>query len=130
MRVLIVDDDPAIRELLLDLLGGEGMQVQGASDGREVLQVLAQEDGWVVLLDWMMPVMDGRAVVQALQDTPRLRLANWFILMSATARWRLEEAWLVDGVFVGVLPKPFDLEEVLALLQRLGAAVPPTQASA
>jgi CheY-like chemotaxis protein len=119
MKVLIVDDDPEIRDMLLDLLHGEGFQAQGTSDGGEALQVLAQEDGWVVFLDWMMPRVDGRAVLSALQATPHLRTANQFILMSATARWRLEDIWLADGVFVGALPKPFDLAEVLALLQRL-----------
>lgn len=119
MKVLIVDDDPDIRDLLLALLDEEGFQMQGASDGGEALQVLAQEDGWVVFLDWMMPRMDGRAVLSALQAAPHLRTANQFILMSATSRWRLEDARLAEGVFIGALPKPFDLEEVLALLQRL-----------
>ena len=125
MKVLIVDDDPDIREILLAFLHGEGFQVQGASDGEEALQVLAQEDGWVVFLDWMMPRVDGQAVLCALQATPHLRTANRFILMSATSRWRLEDARLAAGVFVGVLPKPFDLEEVVALLQRLGPAALP-----
>jgi CheY-like chemotaxis protein len=92
--------------------------------------VLAQEDGWVVFLDWMMPGVDGRGVLAALQATPHLRAANQFILMSATRHWRLEDARLAHGVFVGALPKPFDLEEVLALLHRLGPVAPPTPAPA
>jgi DNA-binding NarL/FixJ family response regulator len=65
MKVLIVDDDAAIRDILLELLHGEGFRVQGASDGGAALQMLAQEDGWVVFLDWMMPGVDGRGVLAA-----------------------------------------------------------------
>ena len=119
MKILIVDDDPAIRDLLLHFLHEEGFYVQGAREGAEALQVLAHEDGWVVFLDWMMPGLDGPAVVQALLASPHLREANQFILMSATSRSRMEDARLADGVFVAVLPKPFDLVEVLDLLHRL-----------
>ncbi len=130
MKVLVVDDDPEIRDTLLDFLREEGYQVQGASDGRAALQILAQEGGWVVFLDWMMPGMDGRAVVQALQTSPQLRAANQFILMSATARWRLEGVQLGAGIFLAALPKPFDLEEVLILLRRLQPpAAPPPDSS-
>lgn len=127
MKVLVVDDDAEIRDTLLEILCEEGCQVQGVSDGGAALQVLSQEGGWMVFLDWMMPGVDGRAVVHALRANPRLCTANRFILMSATARWRQEDARLAAGVFVDALPKPFDLEEVLTLLRRLKSPVPDVQ---
>ena len=126
MKILVVDDDPEIRDLLLDVLREEGCQVQGVSDGRSALQILTKKGGWVVFLDWMMPGVDGRAVVQALRARPELLAANQFILMSATAKWRREDAQLAAGVFVDALPKPFDLEEVSALLHRLRSVAHPT----
>ncbi|HEY7124201.1 MAG TPA: response regulator [Ktedonobacterales bacterium] len=125
VKVLVVDDDSEIREALLAFLQEEGYQAQGASSGRAALQILTQEGGWIVFLDWMMPGVDGRAVVEALHNQPELRAANQFILMSATARWRMEDARLAAGVFVGALPKPFDLDEVEALLHRLRPEEPP-----
>ena len=126
MKVLVVDDDDEIRTTLLELLREEDCQVQGVSDGAAALQVLGAESGWIVFLDWMMPGLDGRGVIQALQANPLLCATNQFILMSATSRWRLEDAQLAAEIFVGFLPKPFELEDVLALLSHLDPASPPT----
>jgi CheY-like chemotaxis protein len=106
MKILVVDDDPEIRETLLDILREEGCPVQGVSDGGSALQILAREGGWVVFLNWMMPGVDGRAVVRALQTTPELRAANQFILMSATAQWRREDAQLAAGSSWTRCPNP------------------------
>ncbi|MGB5718756.1 MAG: PAS domain S-box protein, partial [Gammaproteobacteria bacterium] len=57
--VLLVEDDPATREIMVRTLGGANWQVSEASNGREALECLAQEMPQVILLDLMMPVMDG-----------------------------------------------------------------------
>jgi CheY-like chemotaxis protein len=57
--ILVVDDDVDIRETLLELLEGEGFTVQGAANGQEALDRLRQGRASVILLDLMMPVMDG-----------------------------------------------------------------------
>jgi DNA-binding response OmpR family regulator len=128
MKILVVEDDSEIRATLLDAFREEGCQAQGASNGSVALKVLGEEEGWLVFLDWMMPVLDGRAVVKALQANPHLREKNQFILMSALSERRLKDAQLASGVFTDILPKPFELEEVLALLHRLDQEPLPTSA--
>lgn len=57
--VLIVDDDVAIRKMLVEALSLEGFHTETARNGREALEVLQQGKRWIILLDLMMPVMDG-----------------------------------------------------------------------
>ncbi len=119
--VLVVDDEPDIRRLVGDALQLEGYRVRTAGDGREALQRVAEEPPDLILLDLMMPVMDGRQFCRMLTHTPRRgdheRIP--IILLSADRHLREQAAEL--GV-AGYLPKPFDLDDLLAAVQRhLGA---------
>jgi two-component system, OmpR family, phosphate regulon response regulator PhoB len=58
-QVLIVDDDPDIRELLAFSFGRAGFEIHTAADGQDALEVVAEHDPALVILDWMMPRMDG-----------------------------------------------------------------------
>ncbi len=118
-KVLIVDDDEEIRALLQDMLMEEGHQVGTARDGREALEVLQRESGWVILLDIMMPNMDGREVLRRLQADSTLRDRNKVALMSAGGRLAQERLHLTSDVVGAWLPKPFDLDDVLAVVSRL-----------
>ncbi len=118
-KVLIVDDDEEIRALLQDVLQEEGYQVGTARDGQEALEVLHQEGGWVVLLDIMMPNVDGREVIRQLQTNDALRDQNKVALMSAGGRLAQERQHLSGDVVEALLPKPFDLDDVLAVVSRL-----------
>ncbi len=69
--VLVVDDDPSTRDLLVRMLDADGIRAVEASDGREALARLEQFEPRLVLLDLRMPVMDGFAVAEALRDDPR-----------------------------------------------------------
>ena len=71
-RVLVVDDDRDIRELLVELLGGEGYLVSSAADGRQALWEAHAHRPDVILLDLMMPVMDGYQFRAAQLDDPDL----------------------------------------------------------
>jgi CheY-like chemotaxis protein len=70
LTVLVVDDEPADRKLLSDLLAAEGGQVLAASDGREAVEHLQRIRPDLVVLDLMMPEMDGFHVVEAIRDRP------------------------------------------------------------
>src|SRR5262249_61079834 len=72
-RILLVDDDKARRERLRGWLEGEQWVVQETANGREALTRLQADKPDVILLDLMMPEMDGFAVVAALQKEPRWR---------------------------------------------------------
>src|SRR3982751_6430509 len=115
-RVLVVEDDSAIRALLRDFLELLGCAVQLAANGREALEHLQQTRPDLVLLDFMMPVMDGRAfgsVVRRNGPTADLPI----VLMSAAP-----EAAQVSGEIgaKALLRKPFDLDEVARVVEQLG----------
>jgi two-component system response regulator MprA len=115
MRVLIVDDDRAVRESLRRSLAFNGYLVEVAADGTEALKTLADRPIDAVVLDVMMPGLDGLATCRALRaqgnDVPILML---------TARDAVADR--VAGLDAGAddyLPKPFALEELLARLRAL-----------
>jgi CheY-like chemotaxis protein len=115
-RVLVVEDDSAIRSLLRDFLELLGCAVQLAANGREALEHLQQVRPDLVLLDLMMPVMDGRAFGTALRRDGRT-LDLPIVLMSAAP-----EAARVSGEIraQALLRKPFDLDELARVVEQLG----------
>src|SRR5690349_11742153 len=66
-HVVVVDDEPTIREICADVLSSEGYQVSTAENGQQAVALLAQEPVDLVLMDIMMPVMDGLAACQAMK---------------------------------------------------------------
>jgi two-component system, OmpR family, response regulator MprA len=115
MRVLVVDDDPAVRDSLRRSLAFNGYEVDVAADGEEALHRLGAQRPDAVVLDVMMPRLDGLATCRALRaagdDVPVLML---------TARDEVSDR--VAGLDAGAddyLPKPFALEELLARLRAL-----------
>ena len=108
--VLVVDDEPAIREVVACMLEDEGYTVRQATDGLEALQEMEAEEIDLVLSDVKMPGLDGAALVQGLR---RRRLAVPVVLMSAVSTG-------VDLPGVPFLPKPFEPER---LLRTVAAAI-------
>lgn len=115
--VLIVDDDPAIRKMLVEVLSLEGYPTETAVNGREALDLLPRGGGRVVLLDLLMPVLDGRGVMNELQANPHERARHKVILVSATTN--LEGARDLEAD--GVLPKPFTVDQLLNVLESADA---------
>jgi CheY-like chemotaxis protein len=109
--VLVVDDDPNIRLMLEEVLRDEGYGVRVASNGREALEKVEDEQPDLILLDLMMPVMDGRQFCQEFaprQETAEQRVP---VLVISAERGGREEARAL-GVD-GYLTKPFDLDDLL-----------------
>ena len=114
MRILVVDDDPQIRETLKRHLAYEGYQVSLAADSRETFAQVSESRPDMVILDWMLPGMDGLEVCR------RLRQADDFPILMLTAKGTLEDK--VDGLDSGAddfLVKPFQPEELLARVRAL-----------
>ena len=111
--VLVVEDEPDIREVLEEMLDAGGHRVLTASNGREALAVLDRvSTPCLVLLDLMMPVMSGFAFLEELTRRPDKERVN-VLLISANAQ--VEQVARGNGV-VGFVRKPFDLDDVLALV--------------
>ena len=113
-KVLIVDDDADIVMMLVQVLQDEGYAVRAAV-GEEALTLAVDDQPDVILLDIMMPGMDGVEVCRRLRANPRSARAP-VIAMSASHRLR-ERASQMD--VDGLLAKPFDLDELLANIERL-----------
>ena len=107
LKVLYVDDEPDIREVAtLSLQLDPRIEVRAAGSGDEALEVFARGD-WtpdVVLLDVMMPVMDGPGVLKALRETGA---ATPVVFITARAQSH-ERGRLMDLGALGVISKPFD----------------------
>jgi CheY-like chemotaxis protein len=111
-NVLVVDDDTGIRDLLEGLLEEEGYNVAAARNGREALELLrkrADLGPHVILLDLMMPVLDGYAFMETLAADARLRDSHALVVMSAAQRLNEGRFDLADAL----LPKPFAIDDVL-----------------
>ncbi len=115
---LVVDDDVAIRETLHQLLEDEGYSVAQAPDGVVALETLrSTPDRMVVLLDVMMPRLDGRGVLQAVTGDGRLMRQHRFVVMTAAANTLSGPLMqLMRQVDAPALIKPFSIDRLLALV--------------
>lgn len=117
-RILVVDDDIILGSFLATLLRDEGYSVSLASHGQDALDQLDQTVPQLVLTDLQMPVLDGWALCAQLRvRAPALPV----VFMSAGVDPR-QEAERCGAA--GWLTKPFDLDDLLALLQRLVTTPP------
>jgi two-component system, NtrC family, sensor kinase len=119
-RVLLVEDDADQRERVRGWLEGQQWVVQEAADGREALERLQADKPDIILLDLMMPEMDGFAVVAALQKEPRWRDIPVVVItardLDAKDRERLNSG--VQSVLVKETFRPAELVEHIRLLAR------------
>ena len=121
-HVLVVDDDPVIPDLVAFRLGRLGLAISVESDGEAGLAAARQLRPDLVVLDWMMPRMNGLEVCSALRADPDPVLARTpVLLLTAKAQEPDLERGFAAGVtdFVG---KPFSTRE---LISRVTAALPP-----
>src|SRR4051812_21091913 len=111
-RVLVVEDDPHIRELVLLHLGLEGLSTASSGDGTEGLQKARTEPFDLIVLDVMLPGLDGVTVCRAIRREPHLKDVPILMLTA-----RREEADKVNGLESGAddyLTKPFGGREFIA----------------
>jgi CheY-like chemotaxis protein len=115
-RILVVDDDDDIREVMKELLVAEGFQVDVAKDGMDALGKLEVEASPpLILLDMMMPRMDGETFLKVLRGKPALAKAS-VVVISGNGAAR-EKAGHFQAA--GCLVKPFELDELLELVHRI-----------
>ena len=112
--VLVVDDDPDILEALSEILEAEGFDIRRARNGKEALERLEPEPPQLILLDLMMPVMDGWEFAQRMRQRPRVAHIP-IIVLSAD---RNVGSKATDIGAVGHLAKPFELNDLLEMVRR------------
>ncbi len=115
MRILFAEDEPALRKVTVKRLKAEGFGVDGCRDGREALDYLDSTDYDVVILDIMMPGIDGLTVLRTLRSR-----GNTAPVMLLTARDAVADR--VGGLDAGAddyLTKPFEFAELTARIRAL-----------
>jgi two-component system, OmpR family, phosphate regulon response regulator OmpR len=117
-HVLIVEDDQPIRALLADLLAGEGYVVSEAANGLEGLRALTPSRPDVIVLDLMMPGMDGREFARACYGQSPTRPIPTLLVSASPVLWQTADQLRRFGVRA-CLAKPFDLGVVLETVDRL-----------
>jgi Amt family ammonium transporter len=114
--VLVIDDDPAARELLVHALDREGLRVQTAANGEEGLRLAHELRPNVITLDVMMPGLDGWAVLAALKADPQLRQIPVIMLTMLTMAEEREHGFTLGAA--DYLTKPIDRGQLLAAIER------------
>jgi DNA-binding response OmpR family regulator len=131
-KILVVDDDPDIRDVLEALLEGEGFGTVLANDGEQALEAIKKENPDLMILDLLMPVMDGFAVCKQLQDPRWSKWKNMPVLILTSVREEVSQRRyeLETGLSLNVddyVEKPIDpdvvLDRVKKLLARKGIEV-------
>ena len=105
-RVLVVDDEPAIRALVAKILERAGLHVDTAADGAEGIAKLAKNEYAAVVLDLMMPIVDGYGLIEHLKHRGGPRPAIIVVSAGDSAALRM-----LDGAVVhSIIRKPFDID--------------------
>ena len=117
-RVLVVDDDPNIVELFEDLLAGdERIELRTASNGYDAGMLTESFRPHLMVLDFMLPDINGNVVCQRLRSNPEMKDTRVLIVSGVVDRAEVQA--LLDAGAEAFVKKPFDLDELLATVSRL-----------
>jgi CheY-like chemotaxis protein len=114
-RVLIAEDDPAIRTMLREMLAREGFVVESAVDGQDAIDKIQQSAFDAILLDLMMPRVSGLDVIEYLERISPDTVATRVIVITAASNRYLEE--LEGKTVFRIMRKPFVLNELIEVLR-------------
>lgn len=115
-RILVVDDDSHIRELVKENLGEEGYRVFTANDGLSAMNMIKNHKPDLIVLDIMMPEMDGWEVCKTIRDSGK-KIKIIMLSARSTSRDRMIGIRILKAD--RYLTKPFDIEDLLAEVRRL-----------
>src|SRR5947208_9873486 len=121
MRILVVEDEPALRDGIVDLLAGDGHTVTAAGDGVAGLEAGLREPYDLVLLDLMLPRLDGMEVCRRLRSA---RPGTPILMLTARGSEDDKVRGLIEGAD-DYVTKPFSARELLARVRALGRRAPP-----
>ena len=115
-KILVADDDQAIREMLRMMLETFNYEVILAQDGKEALEIIqASQDHLIVMLDLFMPRLDGRQILRTISLEATLATQHTYILLTANHNLSLSE--YNDAPFhITLLTKPFAMDDLLHIV--------------
>jgi len=115
---MIVDDEPYIVRSIKTVLESEGYSVVGAESGEECLRKLKKEPVDLVLMDFFMPEMDGRMVIEKIRENPGLKSVKVAVFTSAAFGESGMEVLKVLGV-LDYITKPIDISEFISKIEKI-----------
>jgi len=115
-KILIADDDPGVRELCRIILGNEGYTVVEAETAMSCVELAQQELPDLVLLDWMMPEVDGMDALRLLKADHRTRSIPVVMLTALDGLPQITLATYIGAE--GYVTKPFEVKDLLSLVGR------------
>jgi DNA-binding response OmpR family regulator len=122
MSVLVVDDHPATVEFVKSALEEMGMEVDTAENGAECLLAVSRKRPGLIVLDVLMPVMDGFQALQVLQQSPETKDIPVIMLTAKSDDADVSYGWS-HGV-TSYLTKPFSVEHLVVLVRRVLEGAP------
>ena len=122
-QILVVEDDDAIRGLVSEILRDDGYNVREATNGVEALEQVREEHPDLIVLDLMMPVMDGWAFVEECRRKPCCDEVPIVVTSASHDLPHTAERLRTLGVRT-CLAKPFDVDGLLALVERYAPSEP------
>lgn len=125
-HVLIVDDDPGVRDAVRFILEDANYEALEASDGVTALAILrASQERLIVLLDMLIPKLNGIDLLRAVLADPLLKERHIYLLMTGnSALLRREAGPLLAEVSARIIAKPFEMDDLLAVVDKAAGQHP------
>jgi twitching motility two-component system response regulator PilH len=116
-KVLVVDDLPTELEIICRLLQNAGLEVMRANDGEEAINLIRKEHADLVVLDVIMPRMNGFEVIRELRDHEKTK--NTPIVLCTQKNTEIDKTWGAELGADAYVTKPFDPQQLLNTVKRL-----------
>ena len=110
ISILIIDDDRMVRQILQSTLSRKGFDVYTAEDGPSGIDLAQEQDVDVILLDWMMPGMNGMEVLRLLKHSEKTKHITVFMLTGKESEQDIAQA--ISGGSDDYIVKPFNTSEI------------------
>ncbi len=118
IKIMIVDDEPDVVESIKIILEKEGYFVVGTTSGDECIEKLKKERVDLILMDFFMPGMDGRMVIEKIKEDPKLQDIKIAFLTSAAFRERGMEI-LKELNILDYITKPIEIDDFILRIERM-----------
>lgn len=118
-HVLIVEDEPDVLLLLENRMRGAGHEVESVTDGEQALEAVAAREPAVIILDWMMPKLDGIAVLERLRSTDSGRRMKVLMLTAKSQQHDIDRAYAAGAD--DYIVKPFSSRDLIDRVAALAA---------